>query len=96
MATTLLGDPEVDLYTNAVIPMQVAHPGSAALGSAPITFTVTAQGSPVPGATVTLWKADEVYVRGRRTAPASCSSRTPPPAPGRSSSPPTRATIDRT
>ena len=64
MATTLLGDPEVDLYTNAVIPMQVAHAGSVALGSAPITFTVTAQGTPVPGATVTLWKADQVYVRG--------------------------------
>ena len=64
MATTLLGDPEADLYTNAVIPIQVSHPANVALGAAPITVTVMAQGTPVAGATVTLWKANEVYVRG--------------------------------
>jgi Peptidase family C25/FG-GAP-like repeat len=64
LATILLGDPEADVYTNAAVPMQVAHPASAALGSAPITVTVTAQGSPVVGATVTLWKLNDVYVRG--------------------------------
>jgi hypothetical protein len=63
MATTLLGDPESDIYTNAVIPMQVAHPASVALGAAPITVTVTSAGSPVVGATVTLWKAGDAYVR---------------------------------
>ena len=64
LATILLGDPESDVYTNAVIPMQVAHPASAPLGSGPITVTVTAQGAPVQGATVTLWKLNDVYVRG--------------------------------
>ena len=63
LATTLLGDPEVDLYTNAVVPVAVTHPASVALGSAPITVNVTAGGSPVAGATVTLWKAGEFYVR---------------------------------
>ena len=69
MATTLLGDPEVDIYTNAVVPIQVSHPANVAIGAAPITVTVMAQGTPVSGATVTLWKANEVYVRaddGRR------------------------------
>jgi hypothetical protein len=66
LATTLLGDPEVDIYTNAVIPIQVTHPANVALGAAPITVTVMAQGAPVAGATVTLWKAspNDVYVRG--------------------------------
>ena len=63
MATNLLGDPEVDLYRNAVVPIQVSHPANVALGAGPITVTVMAQGTPVQGATVTLWKADEVYVR---------------------------------
>ncbi len=64
MATTLLGDPEVDLYTNAVVPMQVAHASSVAIGGSPLAVTVTAQGSPVAGATVTLLKGTETYVRG--------------------------------
>ncbi|HWN83215.1 MAG TPA: C25 family cysteine peptidase, partial [Candidatus Udaeobacter sp.] len=64
MATTLLGDPEADLYTNAVVPIQVSHPANVALNAAPITITVMAQGTPVPGATVTLWKANDAYVRG--------------------------------
>ncbi len=64
LATTLLGDPEVDLYTNAAVPIAVTHPASVALGSAPITVTVTAGGSPVAGASVTLRKTAETYVRG--------------------------------
>ena len=59
---------------NAVVPIQVSHPANVALGAAPITVTVMAQGTPVSGATVTLWKADEVYVRAddrrRRHRPA--------------------------
>ena len=63
LSTTLLGDPEADLYTNAVVPLQVAHPASVALDAAPITVTVTAQGTPVAGAVVTLWRANAVFVR---------------------------------
>jgi hypothetical protein len=63
VATTLIGDPEVDIYTNTVVPIQVSHPSSVALGGAPITVAVTAQGTPVEDATVTLWRAGSVYVR---------------------------------
>ncbi len=69
LSTTLLGDPEVDLYTNSVVPLQVAHPASVPLDAAPITVTVTAQGTPVAGALVTLWKANAVFVRAT-TSPA--------------------------
>ncbi len=64
LATTLLGDPEVDLYTNAVVPLVVTHASTTPIGGAPLSVTVTAGGSPVAGATVTLWKAGESYVRG--------------------------------
>ncbi len=64
MATTLLGDPEVDLYTNAVVPLVVTHASTTPIGGAPLSVTVTAGGSPVAGATVTLWKSGESYVRG--------------------------------
>jgi hypothetical protein len=63
LATILLGDPEADIYTNTVVPIQVTHPANVALGAAPITVTVMAQGAPVSGATVTLWKDESVYVR---------------------------------
>jgi len=49
MATTLLGDPEVDLYTNAVIPMSVSHPATVALGTTPLTVTVTPADPRWPG-----------------------------------------------
>ncbi len=68
LMTTLLGDPETDMYVNAVIPIAVTHPASVPLGSAPITVTVTAGGLPLAGATVTLWKANEAYARGKTAA----------------------------
>jgi hypothetical protein len=54
-ALTLLGDPEVDVYTNGVAPLAAAHPASYALGSGPFIVTATSAGSPVAGAMVTLW-----------------------------------------
>jgi hypothetical protein len=68
MATTLLGDPEVDIYTNGVVPIQVSHPATVALGAAPITVTVTSAGSPVAGAMVTVLKAGETYARAQTGA----------------------------
>ncbi|HWN80851.1 MAG TPA: C25 family cysteine peptidase, partial [Candidatus Udaeobacter sp.] len=67
-ALTLLGDPEVDLATNALAPMSVAHLPSFPLGPGVFAATVTSAGSPVPGASVTLWKAGQAYAHGVTSA----------------------------
>ena len=60
-ATMVLGDPEVDIYTNAVIDMDVAHAGSLELGQDSFPVTITSAGDPVMGAVVTLVKAGEAF-----------------------------------
>ena len=67
-ALTLLGDPEVDLATNAVAPLAVAHSATFPLGPGVFTATVTSAGAPVPGASVTLWKAGQAYAHGETAA----------------------------
>jgi hypothetical protein len=63
LVLTLLGDPEVDIFTNGVPSLNVAHDPSYPLGSGTFAATVTSGGSPVNGATVTLWKDGESYAR---------------------------------
>jgi hypothetical protein len=61
---TLLGDPEMPIWTATPGTLTVSAPGSMPLGSSTYKVTVTSSGSPVAGATVCLWKGTEVYLVG--------------------------------
>jgi len=54
----LFGDPELPLWTADAPQLAAAYPSSIT-GSATVTVTVTAGGSPVSGARVCLWKGDD-------------------------------------
>lgn len=59
----LLGDPEMPLWTDEPIPLNVTHPDTIPLG--PNSFTVTVDdGDPVQYATVCVMKEGEVYETG--------------------------------
>jgi hypothetical protein len=60
---TLMGDPELPLWTNTPGDLAVNHPATLPTGPSAFTVTVTDSG-PVSDALVTLWKGDEVYSRG--------------------------------
>ncbi len=59
---TLLGDPGMPVWTEDPRVLTVEHPGTAFAGQ-PAVFpvAVTSDGVPVDGATVCLWKGDDVY-----------------------------------
>jgi hypothetical protein len=59
---TLLGDPELPVWTGGILSMTVTHPTSLNVG-VPNTFTVQVNSgsNPVAAATVCLWKAGDVY-----------------------------------
>ncbi len=62
---TLLGDPELPVWTENPSAFVVSHPSTIPLASS--TFTVHVQttgGSNVQNAYVCLWKGDEIYERG--------------------------------
>ena len=61
---TLLGDPELPIWTANPISMTGSFPGQINTGSSSFTVTVTSSGSPVNQALVCLWKGDEVYQTG--------------------------------
>jgi len=59
---TLLGDPELPLWTADPAPLSVVHPASIPLDAfTSFTTHVTSGGNPVADATVCLWKAGDVY-----------------------------------
>jgi hypothetical protein len=58
----LLGDPEMRLWTEEPDSMQVSLSEPGGLGSQVFEVDVTSKGTPVPGATVCLFKSDEVYI----------------------------------
>lgn len=62
---TLLGDPELPIWTENPSSLVVSHPLSIAVGSSSFTVHVeTSTGSDVTNAYVCLWKGSEVYQRG--------------------------------
>ncbi len=59
---TLLGDPQMPVWTEEPRPLTVAHPAIAFAGlPAAFPVEVTSEGEPVDGAIVCLSKADDVY-----------------------------------
>jgi hypothetical protein len=62
---TLLGDPELPVWTENPSTFVVDHPQEIPLGSSSFTVHVeTTSGSNVENAYVCLWKGDEIYERG--------------------------------
>ena len=61
LITTYLGDPEVEVWLAAPRPATVVAPAAVALGTGEWTVSVTAGGSPVPGASVCAWKPGDAY-----------------------------------
>ncbi len=61
---TLLGDPELPVWTANPSTFTVTHPSTLPLGSSSFTVHVTNGGSPVNQAYVCLWKGTEVYLTG--------------------------------
>ena len=64
MNVVLLGDPALRLWTGAPAGLDVAAPASLSTGEQPVAVTVSAGGSPVPGALVTLAVDGDAYVKG--------------------------------
>ena len=60
----LMGDVAGEMWTGVPQMMNVSHDATLALGANSVPVEVTAGGSPCAGATVCLWKGDEVHVVG--------------------------------
>lgn len=60
----LLGDPEKPIYKYNPEQLECSHPATLPTGSSEFSVHVEAGGSNVNGATVCLWKGDEVYSVG--------------------------------
>ena len=65
---TILGDPEMSLWTNTVAPLSASFPASVNKGTNVITVTVTSSGSPVQSAVVCLSKDGDDYRVGTTNA----------------------------
>jgi hypothetical protein len=61
---TLLGDPEMPIWTENPTSLTVTHPSSLPVGSSSFYVAVSSGGNPVNQAYVCLWKGTEVYQRG--------------------------------
>ncbi|MFQ6103234.1 MAG: C25 family cysteine peptidase [Candidatus Glassbacteria bacterium] len=59
-----LGDPATEIWTNVPDLLSVDHPSQIITGYQVIDITVTSGGDPLEGATVCLYKQDEVYEVG--------------------------------
>jgi hypothetical protein len=62
---TLLGDPETPVWKDTPKPLTVTAPAQIYQGTTSITVIVKSNGANVSGATVCVWKEDEVYVTGQ-------------------------------
>lgn len=61
---TLLGDPELPIWTDSPMSFTVTHPDQLPVGTSSFTVSVSSGGSPVNQAYVCLWKGTEVYLTG--------------------------------
>jgi hypothetical protein len=77
-SSNLFGDPELPVWTDSPTSISVVHAGTLPTGPSPFDVTVTS-GGPLEGATVCLWKDDEVYMVDETNA-SGVASFTPDPA----------------
>jgi hypothetical protein len=79
---TLLGDPELPIWTENPISITVSHPTTAPVGSSSFTVSVTSGGSPVNQAYVCLWKGTDVYATGLTNSAGQVTFSISPSSPG--------------
>ncbi|MCK4413203.1 MAG: T9SS type A sorting domain-containing protein [Candidatus Eisenbacteria sp.] len=79
--STLFGDPELPIWTDEPIDLVLSHPATLPTGSSAFEVAVTSGRGPVEGATVCLWKYDEVYLVAT-TNPSGVASFSPDPSSG--------------
>jgi len=65
---TLLGDPELPIWTKNPMSMTITHPSQLLVSPSSFTVIVTSGDSPVSQAYVCLWKGTEIYQRGSTDA----------------------------
>jgi len=65
---TLLGDPELPVWTENPMNLMVTHPSQLPVGASLFTVSVTTNGTQVNQAHVCLWKGNEVYEKGYTNA----------------------------
>ncbi|MFO7676237.1 MAG: C25 family cysteine peptidase [bacterium] len=63
-ALNLFGDPNMAMWKTDPVTLTAERPDTLETGSQTVQVTVRAEGNPVPGALVCLWKDDEVHVAG--------------------------------
>ena len=61
---TLLGDPELPVWTENPTTVTVTHPSQVPIGTSSFYVSVSSGGIPISQAYVCLWKGNEVYQRG--------------------------------
>lgn len=61
-SSNLFGDPELPVWTDAPAYLSVSHGSTIPVGPSTFEVSVTSAGSPLAGATVCLWKGEEVYL----------------------------------
>ena len=61
---TLLGDPELPVWTENTLTFTITHPSTLPLGPSSFAVHVTHSGTPVYQARVCLWKGTQVYLTG--------------------------------
>jgi hypothetical protein len=79
---TLLGDPELPIWTANPLSYTVSHPGQIPVGTSPFTVHVASNGTPVDQATVCLWKGTEVYMTGATDSTGAATFDVSPSSPG--------------
>ena len=79
---TLLGDPELPIWTENPISMTVSHPNSAPIGASSFTVSVSSGGNPVNQASVCLWKGTDVYLIGSTNSAGQITFSISPTSPG--------------
>jgi len=79
---TLLGDPELPIWTENPINITVTHPTQAPVGASSFTVSVSSEGSPVNQAYVCLWKGTDVYLTGSTNSTGQITFSITPSSPG--------------
>lgn len=79
---TLLGDPELPIWTENPMSYTVNHPSQLPVGSSSFTVSVHSGSDPVNQAYVCLWKGSDVYMTGTTNAAGDITFNLSPASPG--------------
>ncbi|MGQ9810992.1 MAG: C25 family cysteine peptidase, partial [bacterium] len=81
-SSNLFGDPELPVWTDQPANLSVAHDSSVPVGSSTFQVSVSSGGLQLPGATVCIWKGEEVYLVSQTNQSGTVSFSPSPSTPG--------------